>query len=85
MALAAPDVGDTPTTGSNTEIVVRLSTLEKGRLEVRIPDSADLFLEGVVYAILGEDEEAPEWSGDDDGISAGTWNDDTEDFQRVQD
>ncbi|VVO12146.1 hypothetical protein [Pseudomonas fluorescens] len=83
MALAAPDVGDTPTTGSSTEIVVRLSTLEKGRLEVRVPDSADLFLTGVVYAILGEDEEAPEWSGGDDGISAGTWNYDIEDFQRV--
>lgn len=63
-------------------LVLKLSDL-KGPLKISIPDSSALFLEGTVYAILGEDEENPDWSGD--AIQAGNFNFETEELERLRD
>jgi hypothetical protein len=87
MTLPAPTLRDFPTENSDGEIVVSLSKL-KDSLEIEIPDSAQIHGENEVCAILGEDEADPDWRGsrrDGPGyrVSAGAFNEETEEFERT--
>ncbi|MGF0239877.1 hypothetical protein ACQR3P_24650 [Rhodococcus sp. IEGM1300] len=80
MELAAPSLTQTSTGNSSADIVISLSKLN-APLEVIIPDSADIPAENDVYAILGNDEENPDWLGAK--VQAGRWNDATEEPERA--
>ena len=66
--------------GSATQVVA-LSDLE-GSLHISIPDSADIRPEHDVRAILGENDEKPDWPGA--YVQIGRWNDETEEVERAQ-
>jgi hypothetical protein len=80
MGLAYQNIGDIPTEPTDRVAVVKLSNIEGG-LEANVPDSADLYLGGSVYAILGADEENPDCKGDE--ISPGTYSEELDDLQRI--
>jgi hypothetical protein len=80
MGLAYQNIGVIPTHPTDGVVVVKLSKLGDG-LEADVPDSADLYLGGSVYAILGADEENPDCTGDE--ISPGTYNEELDDLQRI--
>jgi hypothetical protein len=60
--------------------VVTLSQL-RGPLKISIPDSADFSPMDDVFAILGENEENPDWAGAK--VQAGQWNEEIEDVERA--
>lgn len=80
MELAAPSLAQIATGNSSADIVISLSKLNTP-LEVIIPDSADIPAENDVYAILGNDEENPDWLSAK--VQAGQWNDATEEPERA--
>ncbi|KAA8560651.1 hypothetical protein FX985_00701 [Pseudomonas extremaustralis] len=69
-----------PIKGPFDQAEVSLSTFT-GPLVVSIPNDAELFLRGTVYAILGLDSEKPAWEGAK--IKAGEWQKNTEQYQRL--
>jgi len=69
-----------PINGPSDQAQISLCTF-RGPLVVSIPNTARLFAEGMVYAILGADPENPAWKGAK--ISAGELQEDTDQYQQL--
>lgn len=80
MGSAKLNIGEIPIAPTDRVVVVKLSSLEEG-LEADVPDAADLYLGGSVYAILGADEENPDCKGDE--VSPATYSEELDDLQRI--
>ncbi|MBD8194709.1 hypothetical protein IFR35_26925 [Pseudomonas fluorescens] len=79
MENPVPDL-NIPINGASDQAQISLCAFT-GPLVISIPSNARLFAEGTVYAILGADPENPDGVGAK--ISAGEWQEDTEQYQQL--